>query len=82
MAASQQDISLWFDRGVESNATHLIVVCDTFSYDDYPVYVGAEENVHERIREIGTQEMQRVMEVYNLKLPKQPQLDEVRSFNY
>ncbi|HTQ85410.1 MAG TPA: hypothetical protein VMI93_04305 [Candidatus Solibacter sp.] len=82
MAASQQDISLWFDRGVESNATHLIVVCDTFSYDDYPVYVGAEENVHQCIREIGTQEMQRVMEVYNLKLPKQPQLDEVRSFNY
>jgi len=82
MAASQQDISLWFDRGVESNATHLIVVCDTFSYDDYPVYVGVRENVHERIREIGTQEMQRVMEVYNLKLPKQPQLDEVRSFNY
>jgi len=46
------------------------------------VYVGAEENVHQCIREIGTQEMQRVMEVYNLKLPKQPQLDEVRSFNY
>jgi len=82
MAATQQDISLWFDRGVESHATHMIVVCDTFSYDDYPVYVGPQEDVHECIREIGTQEMQRIMEVYNLKLPKQPQLDEARSINY
>ena len=82
MAASQEDISAWFDRGVKSHATHMIVVCDTFSYNDYPVYVGSGESVHECVRGIGEQEMQKVMEVYNLKIPKQTQLDEPRSFNY
>lgn len=30
MAAIKQDIRGWFDRGVKKEATHMIVMCDTF----------------------------------------------------
>ena len=33
------DIGEWFDDGVELGASHMIIVCDTFDHEDYPVYV-------------------------------------------
>lgn len=39
MATTQDTISKWFDYGVENKKSHLIVVCDTYDYEDYPVYV-------------------------------------------
>lgn len=78
---SLDDISAWFDEGVASGATHLIVVCDTFDWEDYPVYVKKGEHVREvEARYRGN--MQQVMEVYNLKLDKKMQLAEFRSFHY
>jgi hypothetical protein len=81
MAANKQDISDWFDAGVRQKSTHLIVVCDTFDYEDYPVYVAPSEDVRLKVIE-HTGNMQKVMEVYNLSMPKQAQLDERRAFNY
>ena len=48
----------WFNRGIELGATHLIVACDTFDYEDYPVYVKlvpkqepeSPEDSHEQVR--------------------------------
>lgn len=54
----------WFDEGVEDGATHMIVVCDTFDHDDYPVFVMPSEDVSEKDREYREKSMQRVMEVY------------------
>ena len=36
---SRQQIGEWFDAGVKHGAGHMLVVCDEFSYEDYPVYV-------------------------------------------
>jgi hypothetical protein len=41
MAATKQDIIGWLDRGKAQGATHVIVVCDTFDWDDYPVFAHA-----------------------------------------
>lgn len=80
-AASLEDIKRWINKGKEKGATHLIVVCDTYDYDDYPVYVSANENVREVERKhMGN--MQRIMEVYNLSMDIDKQLNQVRSFNY
>jgi len=57
----------------------LIVACDTFSFEDYPVYVMPGEDVRERCK-LG--EMQSIMEVYNLSMDLDKQLGEHRSFNY
>lgn len=79
MGTTREEISTWFDAGVEEGATHMIVVCDTFDFEDYPVYVTAEQNVQEMIEKRG--EMQSIMEVYNLKMDKEKQLAEHRAFN-
>lgn len=80
MTATYEDISGWFDRGVKQGATHMLVVCDTFDYDDYPVFAYNEAEARQHARCPG--EMQRVMEVYNLKLDKQTQLDSPRTQNF
>ena len=76
---TRDDISAWFDRGVKQGATHLVVICDTFDWDDYPSYVKPGENVQDLLNKPGN--MQRVMEVYNLSKPKEEQLNERRSWN-
>lgn len=76
------EISRWFDRGVEQGASHMIVVCDTFDYEDYPVFVSPEEDARERANKCSAGNMQRVMEVYSLSKDKASQLNEGRSFNY
>lgn len=66
MAVSREDIRQWFERGKKENATHMIIVCDTFDYEDYPVYVSKEEDVREKLKEFSyNNNMQRVMEVYS-----------------
>jgi len=47
MATTKEDIQRWLDYGKESGATHVIVVCDTFDWEDYPVYVSPTEDVNE-----------------------------------
>lgn len=79
---TKEDISDWFDRGIKSDATHMLVACDTFSHEDYPVFVERGEDPHEKVAEYQGQNMQRVMEVYNLAMDKKRQLAERFCFNY
>lgn len=82
MAASRMDIERWFDTAVDEGATHMIVVCDTFEMEDYPVYVMPGENVHEIEEQNSGPNMTRVMEVYSMKVPKVVQMAEYRAFHY
>lgn len=82
MSTTRQDIVRWLEQGRKEKATHVIVVCDTFSHEDYPVNVKRGGNVREKYREYNGKNMQRVMEVYALHLPLEPQLNEVRSFHF
>lgn len=81
---TKEDISRWFDEGVRQNATHMLVVCDDYDHEDYPVYIKPGENARERHNEYtsGKHSMQRVMEVYSLTQDKAKQLNEGRAFNY
>lgn len=82
MGTTKKDIREWLERGKKDGATHLIIVVDTFDYDDYPVFVKAGEDVRAKEIEYNGKEMQRVMEVYSLKRDIDEQLNEHRSFNY
>ena len=75
------EIAAWFDRGVEQKKTHLIVVCDTFDHDDYPVYADGDEEAWKEYTSHNGPNMQRVMEVYDLRKPKAPQLAEHRAMH-
>ncbi len=78
---TQDDIRQWLLRGKEEGATHVIVVCDTFDYDDYPVMVSPKQSVHEVMEEYNGKNMQKIMEVYNLSMDLEKQLNEGRSYN-
>lgn len=82
MAANLQDIKRWVERGQSQGATHLIVVCDTFDYDDYPVFVSEDQDVRKVEEEYAWQSMQKVMEVYNLRIDLEPQYSAHRAFFY
>ena len=88
MTATRDKISDWFDNGVSSGATHMLVVCDTFDHDDFPVYVGGSDmlarhvTVGEVVREHSSRDkMLKVMEVYDLRMDKEVQLNEERAYH-
>lgn len=82
MPTTASDIKGWIERGKANGATHLIVACDTFDWEDYPVFVYAGQNAREKAAEYDGKNMQKLMEVYNLDQNIEKQLKEHRSFNY
>lgn len=81
MAASRQDISDWFELGVKESKTHMLVVCDMFDYEDYPVYVSDGESAEDKANEYQHKSMQKVMEVYDLRMDKTEQMKEFRAWH-
>lgn len=73
MSTTRKELSDWFDRGIAQGATHMVVVCDTFSYEDYPVFCKSEAAARAVAASPG--EMQRIMEVYNLTKDKDTQVN-------
>lgn len=82
MAATKSDIRRWFISGVKDKATHLIVVCDTYDHEDYPVYGTSLEDANTKYNEHNGKNMQTVMEVYNLSMDMEAQLSEFRAKNW
>jgi hypothetical protein len=77
---TKQELVTWFNRGVENGATHMIVVVD--DHEDYPVYVPADRNARTVAAGYDGRNMQRVMEVYDLRLDRDQQMAETRAFHY
>ncbi len=82
MATSKEEIRRWFLEGKKKGATHMIVVCDTFDYEDFPVFVMPNENVRQKYEEYDKKDMQKVMEVYSLAQSMENQLNEHRAFHF
>lgn len=81
MAADEGMIREWLLRGVESGATHVIIVCDCWDHEDYPSYVNPGESVQAKLDYYQRADMQRVMEVYDLSMDIESQLDEERAWH-
>lgn len=81
-AATRSDIETWFQYGVDTGKTHMIVICDTFDWEDFPVYVSPGEDAQAKAASFIGQEFERLMEVYNLSLPMADQVNKRRVFNY
>lgn len=75
------EIREWLERGKTKGATHLLVVCDTYDHEDYPVFVMPGEDPQLKAQDYN-RDMQRVMECYALHLPWDPQLEEFRAHHY
>lgn len=84
MAANYSTIQSWvFDALNIEGCTHLIVVCDTYDYEDYPVVVNSGMDVKEVIADYNDRGMQRVMEVYSFTngMSIQEQMQESRAWH-
>lgn len=74
---TQSQISEWFDRGLAQKAEYMLIFCDTFDWSDYPSYAYSKNEALSLKNKDGAN-MQKLMEVYNLKENKEKQLAEHR----
>ena len=72
MATTKSDIQQWFERGQQKGATHMVVVCDTFDWEDYPVFAFTEEEARKHFTDYSN--MKKPMECYKLTDDMQEQL--------
>lgn len=79
MATTKDDIRTWLDHGKTLGATHMIVVCDTHDYEDFPAYIFEGENARDKHATYDGRDGQRVMEVYSYRLDLEAQLCEHRA---
>lgn len=82
MPTTKDDIRNWLERGKQKGASHMLVVCDTFDWSDYPVFVMPGEDARKRGDENNGPNMTKLMEVYKLDMDWDNQLNAGRSFNY
>lgn len=57
----------WIEQGKKLKATHIIVVCDTFDYDDYPVFVRNHAQLASIKKLYASKDMQRIMEIIDIR---------------
>jgi hypothetical protein len=81
-STTRETILTWLTRGQERGATHMIVVCDTFDWSDYPVYVHPGSDPRDLAGQYNGDTMQKVMEVYALHMDLEAQLAEGRAFHF
>lgn len=78
---TKDDIRAWLDESQSMGATHLLVVCDQFSHEDYPVRVLQSQNVREIAKNYDRVNMQSIVECYDLSKDIEAQLAEPRARN-
>ena len=66
LEALKRELLQWILDGKKKKATHMIDVCDTFDYDNYPVYVKKGESLEEKEKEVRAGSMQRINRVLDL----------------
>ncbi len=79
MAATKEEIRNWLEKAKLNKYKYLLVVCDTYDYDDYPIYCEDAQKCRDSYEEHDGKNMQRVMEVYDLSLDFEEQLAEYRA---
>jgi len=81
MTATLQDIHRWIAKAKEKGASHLIIAVDTYDHENYPVYIGYNENIKKEIGRIRSAELQGIDEIYNMSMDIDKQLAEDRAYN-
>lgn len=75
---SVDTIKGWFECAEIEGASHMIVKCDTFDFEDYPVFVRPGEDP----RQIDRENEDRTMECYKISLGWEAQAKEHRAQNW
>ena len=76
MPTTKFTIKEWIDEGIKKGATHVVIMCDTWDYENYPIYVMPGEDPREHC---SYENMQRPDECYDLRMNIDAQLNERRA---
>jgi len=82
MATTIHELKNWFLKGKTKGATHMIIVCSTFDWEDFPIYVMPSQDVKKEFDLQSKKEMQKIMEVYNLNKDISAQLNQFRTMEF
>ena len=77
---TRDELRLWFDEGVAQGASHLVIATDTWDWEDFPIYVRADQDVSAIVQKHQADEATRVMEVYDLGADRAEQLEARRTW--
>ena len=83
MTATRKEIKGWVDElFANPEYTHLVVACDTWDYDNYPVFVKQGEDVREVYNEHVKGDFNKVDEVYSRNHDRDEQMREWRALHF
>ena len=60
------DFIRWEKYGLSQNAVYMTIICDTFSFDYYPVYSKTIEECQKKEKEFAIKSMQKVIKSYKI----------------
>lgn len=78
MTTSVKTIRLWLERAKNNGSTFLIVACDMFEREDYPIYCSSKNEALLKITELRAEDLSGIHEVYDLNLDIEEQLSKKR----
>lgn len=67
MAATREDIDSWIAEAISDNQEFIISVCDTFDWEDYPVYCKDKKELLLKYPHYDGKNMQKVNEIIQIK---------------
>jgi hypothetical protein len=79
---SYNKVKNWVMEAKMSGCEYAIIACDRFDHSDYLIKCRNADECREKIQEINKPDnMQRIMEIYDLSMPIQDQLNEYRALH-
>jgi hypothetical protein len=80
MSTTRRTIREWFASGKANQHDRMLIICDTFDHEDYPVYC-LDSDFPMCFRKHNGVNMQRIMEVYDLHADREEQINQPRVWN-
>jgi hypothetical protein len=66
MPATREDVDRWIATAKKKKYKFIISACDTFDWDDYPVYCKDAKELNDEFYEINGKNMQKVNEIIRI----------------
>lgn len=66
MAATRQDVDRWIEYAKREKYKYILSVCDTWDWDDYPVYCKNLSELRDEIKTYDGKNMQTINEVIEI----------------
>lgn len=77
----KEKVTSWLRTARQRGSTHMIIAFDTVKQNPFPVYVGDDSSVQQKIKSFNDNDFVRAVEVYNMKIDIDIQVKQARTWN-